>query len=244
MNKLSIEFMSFVLPAYNEEQIIESTLSKLNSNFSTKETPYEIVVIDDGSKDNTRNKALCYSTLNSQVKVLGYNKNEGKGYAITQGFKESKGDAIILFDSDSDIDPRQIQYFLDLLKKGDIVIGCKWHPKSVVKMPFMRRLLSHSFNFLTQLLTGLKVKDTQTGIKVLRRDAFADLFSQLCVKRYAFDVELLVLAKIYGLKIIEVPVNLTINHSFSFKNIWHMFIDLLGITYRLRIKKWYQRGLT
>ena len=107
----------------------------------------------------------------------------------------------------------------------------------------MRRLLSHGFNILAKLLTGVPVKDTQTGIKALRRDAFQNIFSRLCVKRYAFDVELLVLAKIYNLKIVEVPVNLNIDEPFNLQNILHMFLDLLGITYRLRIKKWYQRGI-
>jgi hypothetical protein len=88
------------------------------------------------------------------------------------------------------------------------------------------------------------VNDTQTGIKAVKRDAFLNVFNQLCVKRYAFDVELLVLAKIYGLKVTEVPVKLMINEPFKLKEAWHMFMDLLGIAYRLRIKKWYQRGIS
>jgi glycosyltransferase involved in cell wall biosynthesis len=229
MTEFKNQYVSFVLPAYNEGHL--------------NDLPYEIVVVDDGSSDNTRSKAICYSLYNKEVRVFGYNKNSGKGFAIKTGFRKAKGDAVIFFDSDSDIDPNQVRRFIDTLKYGDIVIGSKWHPDSVVKIPFVRRLLSHSFNFLTRLLTGIAVSDTQTGIKALRREAFLDVFNRLCVKRYAFDVELLVLAKIYGLKVIEVPVDLSIRESFSLKNIWRMFIDLLGITYRFRIKKWYQRGI-
>ncbi len=242
--KFNNHLISFVLPAYNEGQLIEHTLAKLNSDCEYNNLPYEIIVVDDGSIDNTRSKAMCYSLYNRQVKVFGYNKNSGKGFAIAKGFKQAKGDAVVLFDSDSDVDSVQIQRFLDLLKDGDIVIGSKWHPNSVVTIPVTRRLLSHSFNVLARFLTGISVKDSQTGIKVLKREAFLNVFSRLCVKRYAFDVELLVLAKIYGLKIVEVPVKLTINKQFSIRNICHMFIDLLGIAYRLRIKKWYQRGIT
>ncbi len=241
--QLYAPLVSFVLPAYNEGQLIEITLERLNNNFENNGLPFEIVVVDDGSIDNTRSKAICYSLDNQKVKVIGYKKNIGKGFAINTGFRNAKGDAVVLFDSDSDIDPKQIQRFIEPLKECDIVIGSKWHPDSVVQIPAMRRLLSHGFNILAKLLTGVPVKDTQTGIKALRRDAFQNIFSRLCVKRYAFDVELLVLAKIYNLKIVEVPVNLNIDEPFNLQNILHMFIDLLGITYRLRIKKWYQRGI-
>jgi glycosyltransferase involved in cell wall biosynthesis len=240
--QLYAPLISFVLPAYNEGKLIENTLERLNNNFENNGLPYEIVVVDDGSVDNTRSKAICYSLDNQKVKVIGYKKNIGKGFAINTGFRNSRGDAVVLFDSDLDIDPKQIQRFIEPLKDCDIVIGSKWHPDSNVKIPALRRLLSHGFNLLAKLLTGVPVKDTQTGIKALRRDAFQNVFSRLCVKRYAFDVELLVLAKIYNLKIVEVPVNLNINEPFSPRNIWRMFIDLLGITYRLRVKKWYQRG--
>jgi glycosyltransferase involved in cell wall biosynthesis len=241
--QLHVPLVSFVLPAYNEGRLIENTLQRLNNNFENNGLPFEIVVVDDGSIDNTRSRAICYSLDNKKVKVIGYKKNIGKGFAINTGFRIAKGDAVILFDSDSDIDTKQIQRFIDPLKEGDIVIGSKWHPDSMVNIPVARRLLSYGFNVLARLLTGVPVKDTQTGLKALRREAFQSIFSRLCVKRYAFDVELLVLAKIYGLKIIEVPVNLNITEPFSLRNIWRMFIDLLGIAYRLRIRKWYQRGI-
>lgn len=241
--QLCAPVISFVLPAYNEGQLIENTLERLNNNLENNGLPFEIVVVDDGSIDNTRSKAICYSLDNQKVKVIGYTKNIGKGFAINTGFRNSKGDSVVLFDSDLDIDPKQIQRFIAPLKDCDIVIGSKWHPDSVVKIPAIRRLLSHGFNVLARLLTGVQVKDTQTGIKALKRDAFQNIFSRLCVKRYAFDMELLVLAKIYNLKIVELPVRLEIKESFNLHKILRMFLDLLGITYRLRIKKWYQRGI-
>ena len=242
IERITSPFVTFVLPAYNESKMIENTLVSLNANFENTGLLYEIVVVDDGSVDDTRSKVMVFGQTNGNVNVISYGKNVGKGFAIKIGFRKAKGAAIIFLDSDSDIDTRQVKRFLDSLRTADIVIGSKRHPNSIVSVPLIRRLFSSSFNFLVQLLTGIRVGDTQTGIKAIKREAFLEIFDQLCVKRYAYDVELLVLAKIYGLKVSEVPVNLCINENFSLKESWHMLIDLLGITYRLRIRKWYQRG--
>ena len=97
---------------------------------------------------------------------------------------------------------------------------------------------------LVKLLTGLRVCDTQTGLKAVRRKALEPVFRELTVHRFAFDVELLVLANLYGLKIIELPVKIRLTKVlFSPFQVWKMFIDLLDITYRLKILKWYQRRL-
>lgn len=236
--------VSFVLPAFNEGAFIGDTLERLDSRFWGSAFPYEIVVVDDGSVDDTRVKALSYGAGKEHVRVIGYDKNVGKGFAIKKGFREAKGEAVVFFDSDSDIDVGQIQVCLDSLRNGDIAIGSKWLSSSVVEMSLMRRILSRGFNALAKLLTGVDVSDTQTGIKAVRRDAFSDVFGRLCVKRYAFDVELLVLAKLNGLRVTEIPVKLKLDGSFSLREVWRMFMDLLGISYRLRVKKWYARGIS
>jgi hypothetical protein len=129
------------------------------------------------------------------------------------------------------------------LANADIVVGSKWHRDSVVEVSFVRGFLSRGFNVLVRLLTGVQVSDTQTGIKAVRREAFCEVFRRLSVKRYAFDVELLVLAKVFGLRVVELPVKLKLSSRFSFGEIWRMLLDLLGIAYRLRVKRWYQRGI-
>jgi hypothetical protein len=135
-----------------------------------------------------------------------------------------------------------VKRYVDALREGDIVIGSKWHKDSVVQVPPMRRFLGHGFNVLVKLLTGIRVADTQTGIKAIRREAFDRVFRSMSVKRYAFDVELLVVAKVFDLRVVELPVRLTMSNGFRLREIWRMFLDLLGITYRLRIKRWYQSG--
>jgi hypothetical protein len=90
-------------------------------------------------------------------------------------------------------------------------------------------------------MTGLRIRDTQTGLKAIRKTAVDEILSRLAVKRYAFDVELLTLANLYNLKVIELPVNIQMGGLFNLREVWKMFVDLLGITYRLRIAKYYQR---
>jgi glycosyltransferase involved in cell wall biosynthesis len=203
---------------------------------------YEVVVVDDGSVDDTRLKVLNYAAQSWNVRVFGYDRNVGKGFAVKSGFWKSVGDAVVFVDSDSDIDVGQFRRYVDALADADIVVGSKWHRDSVVEVSFVRGFLSRGFNVLVRLLTGVRVSDTQAGIKAVRREAFCEVFRRLSVKRYAFDVELLVLAGVFGLRVVELPVKLKLSSRFGFGEIWRMLLDLLGIAYRLRIKKWYQRS--
>jgi glycosyltransferase involved in cell wall biosynthesis len=235
--------VSFVLPAFNEGAVIKRSLERLDRVANGNCFLYEIVVVDDGSVDDTRLKALQYANRNSHVRVVGYDRNLGKGFAIRHGFWKSKGDIIVFVDSDSEIDYEIVRRYVEALKNADIVIGSKWHKDSIIDANCLRKFLSRGFNVIVRLLTGMRVSDTQCGIKAVRRTVFEKIFRRLSVKRYAFDVELLALAKLYSLRIVELPVKLKLDSKFSFREIWHMFLDLLGIAYRLRVRKWYQRGV-
>jgi hypothetical protein len=89
----------------------------------------------------------------------------------------------------------------------------------------------------------MPLKDTQSGLKAMKKSVFIDIFPRLAVKRYAFDVELLAVAHLYGLKVVEMPVNIKLDAKFKLNDMWHMFVDLLGIAYKLRVTHWYQRQL-
>ena len=233
--------LSFVIPAYNEEVFIEDTLGTLDLAIKEKMFQYEIVVVDDGSKDKTFTKAMEYSKRNGHVKVIRYARNTGKGFAIKTGVMESTGDVVIFIDGDMEIDLNTLSTYIEALENADIVIATKWHPNSTVSMPLNRKILSRTFNVLVRILVGFNLKDTQVGLKVMKRSAVDKIFPRLAVKRYAFDVELLTLAHLYGLKIVEMPVKLNLDSSFKPKDAWRMFVDLLGIAYRLRVIRWYQR---
>jgi len=235
--------LSFVIPAYNEEESIEDALGTIDEVVKNRKLPYEIIVVNDGSKDKTLPRAITYAGRNGHVKVVSYTPNVGKGYAVKAGFMQTTGEVVVFVDSDMDIDLGMISSYVDALENGDIVVATKWHPDSVVNIPLTRRILSHGFNMLVRILTGAKLNDTQVGLKVMKKSAFVNIFPRLAVKRYAFDVELLAVASLYGLKIVEMPTQLRIRNSFHVKEILHMFVDLLGIAYRLRVLRWYQRAI-
>jgi len=235
--------VSVILPAYNEEGIIGEAIKRVDEVLRETGFNYEIIVVDDGSNDATRSRALKYARNNSHVKVVSHPNNMGKGAAVRTGFSNSTGDLIAFIDADLEINPKQLQVYFRALENADIAIGSKWHPKSNVKTTFTRRLLSRSFYALARLLVGIRVSDTQVGLKAFKREALENILRVQLVKRYAFDVELLAVASLLNLKIVELPVNLSLQSRFSIREVWRMLMELLGITYRLRVTKWYQRCL-
>jgi len=235
--------LSLVMPAYNEGEAIEEVICRVDNVVREMGLKYELIIVDDGSIDNTRMKANNYARNNGHVKVVGYNNNVGKGFALKTGFSHASGEMVVFMDSDVDINPKQIAHYVEALKGADVVVASKWHPQSKVDTPLLRRVLSHGFNVLVKLLVGLRLSDTQTGLKAIRRGAFVSVFPRLTVKRYAFDVEMLALANLLGLKVVELPINIRIRNLLCLQEVWMMFLDLLGITYRLRVLRWYQRSL-
>jgi glycosyltransferase involved in cell wall biosynthesis len=235
--------LSIVVPAFNEEEFIEDTLEYIDNVVMHKNLAYEIIVVDDGSEDKTFEKAKNYAGKNGHVRVIGYGKNVGKGHAVKIGFMQAIGNIVFFTDSDRDIDLEKISDYIEALKCGDIVIASKKHKASQVDVPISRRVLSECFNGLVRILTGVPLKDTQSGLKAMKKNAFVDIIPRLAVKRYAFDVELLAVANLFDLKVVELPVNIKLDASFKPKEMWRMFIDLLGIAYRLRILHWYQRPI-
>jgi glycosyltransferase involved in cell wall biosynthesis len=198
--------LSVVMPAYNEGGKIETSLEKVDFFVQKTGFQYEVIVVDDGSLDDTSRKAVHYANKNGHVRIVSYKNNSGKGHAVKTGFAYARSDVIVIMDGDLDVEPKQILPFVKALEHADIVISSKWHPRSKVEMCSVRKFLSHGFNVLVRLLTGVEFRDTQTGLKAVKRKQFAKIFSNLKVKRFAFDVELLVYAKECGLKVMELPV--------------------------------------
>lgn len=232
--------LSFVLPAYNEGDNIREVIERMDNAMKGSGITYEVIVVNDGSKDETGKKAIEIAQCNGHVKVISYHKNMGKGYALKTGFFNAAGDTVAFIDSDLDIDPMQIKQYIHALNYGDIAVASKKHPQSHVEKTLLRGFLSSGFNIMVRLLTGLRLGDTQSGLKAGKWKSLEKVFSVLSVKRFAFDAELLAVANLYGLRIIEMPVNIRLtNGFFNPKEILRMLIDLLGITYRLRVSKLY-----
>ena len=240
------EKISVLIPAFNEEEGIITTINETIKVLNELENDYEVIIVDDGSKDNTYeivSKNLL--NFNGKVKIEKYGKNIGKGYAIKHGFNFVTGDYVLFLDADMDIHPNQINIFLDLMRKNDadIVMGSKRHKNSVVDYPLSRKIYSNIYYFLIKILFGLPVRDTQTGFKLFRYSSLKNSIKKIVIKKYAFDLELLVVSKIQKCKIIECPIILKPTRNYynriGFKAIMNIIIDTMAIFYRYRILKYY-----
>ncbi len=235
---------SVVMPAYMKENVIQDALFHTEKVLSDFGVPYEIIVVDDGSTDRTRKNASLYDSSN--VVVVGYDDNRGKGDAIKYGCSYVTGDIVAFMDADTDLCPSHLEGFIRTMhdKKADVVVGSKLHPDSSVDYPLFRRILSHGYRYFNKLLFNLDVRDTQVGQKLFRKEVLDDIMPRVLVKRYAFDLELLVNAQHLGYKIVEAPIKLDYDFSGSSVNIravWKIFVDTCAIFYRLRILKYYDR---
>lgn len=179
---------------------------------------------------------------NNKVKLVTYDNNKGKGHALKMGFLRVTGQFTFFIDGDLEIRAKELLSFVAGLGSSDIVIGSKRHPDSSVHAPVVRRVLSLGFNFLERLLTGVKATDTQAGVKAAKSSVLYKILPLLSVKKYAFDAELLAVASLLNFRIEELPVEVKLAASFKLGEVFRMFVDLLGISYRLRVKRWYQQN--
>lgn len=232
--------ISIIIPVYNKAKELHQTVEKVTETMLKHGLEYEVIIINDGSIDNTYEKALSLAQQKHDIKILSYQINKGKGYALQYGFKSARGDLIVFQDADLDLPPFQIIRFLEYMEKenADVVIGNKWHPLSRVNMPRKRIFLSKSYSLFVKLLFGLRARETQVGLKLFKREVLDKIMPTLVVKKYAFDVELLVSAHQLGYNIVESPVELDYQNDsrITLKDILNIFIDTLGVFYRLRIR--------
>ena len=234
--------ISVIIPVYNEESKIHSLLAHIKEILSETLLEYELILINDGSTDNSEHVISEEGKLDKRVKVLSYKENKGKGHAVKMGVLNSKGDVVSFLDGDLDISPAQIKNYIRELEGCDLVIASKTHPLSIITAPFVRKMLSKMFSILVRVAVGINIKDTQSGLKIGNGNALRKIFNVMLVKRYAFDVEMLAIASKLNLKIKESPINMTLNSSFNIAEMIKMFIDVLGISYRLRIIRFYQKS--
>ena len=234
--------VTILLPAFNEEANIKHSLEAVSRHLSGMGLRYEIVVIDDGSRDGTRLKA-AEEMERLPVKVVGYGVNRGKGGALKYGSRFASGEVTVFMDCDGEIDPLDLARYHEALRTADLAIGSKRHAGSHVDVPLERKFLSFGFNYLVRLLTGIRYSDTQSGLKAFRTSSLKKIMPLVSVKKYAFDVEILTVASLMRMQVAEMPVRIRLSARFGAHGVLRMLVDLLGIAYRLRIKRWYQRNL-
>jgi glycosyltransferase involved in cell wall biosynthesis len=236
--------LSVIVPAYREGRRIYRNLSRLVGELDKLDVSYEIVVVSDGNTDSTVREATRVES--PAIKVFHYPMNVGKGFALSFGVDQSIGELVTFIDADMELDPANIRGFIDLMQTGgcDAVIGSKRHPESKVAYPIFRRLQSATYQLLVRLLFNLNVRDTQTGLKLFRQRVLQEAMPLLAIKKFAFDLELLVVARQLGYqKVCEAPITLDY-HFESTVNVhaaWRVLWDTAAIFYRLRILRYYER---
>ena len=241
------EKFSVIMPAYNEAGCIKSSIEEVAKTFKEFGCRWELIIFDDGSSDQTYEKALELKEKYPKELIVRRNfRNIGKGRALKKSIRYATGDYVIFLDADMDLHPRQIQTFYDILKleDADAVTGSKQHPNSVVAYPFMRKVMSFVYYILIRILFNLPCRDTQTGLKLFKAEVLKKVFSRLLVRKFAFDLELLVNIHHLGYTIVEAPVILDmqcIGSRISLKAIIAIIWDTLAIWCRMYIRKYYDR---
>ena len=245
--------LSVVMPLYHLAAEAEDNLRQVAGLFERHGVNVELVPVDDGSGDGTdavlaRLASMGDGYAHVTVKPVVCRRNGGKGAALRAGFDASTGAYVMLLDGDLDIHPRQTPCFFEAMVEGraDIVVGSKRHKRSVVQYPWHRRLVSAVYFTLVKLFIGLPVTDTQTGMKLFKREVLGPALARMLVKTYAFDLELLSIAHSRGAKIVEAPVRIRFGNKFGalkVSTVRQMAKDSLAVFYRLRVLKYYARAM-
>lgn len=231
--------LSVVIPAYNEEKRIVETLEAVNEFLSKQSYDYEILVVVDGAKDNTAEVVRQLEAHMPKARLIDNKENHGKGWVVRQGLLEATGDIRVFMDADNSTTVDHITSFLPYFEQGfDVVIGSRRIEGSniAVHQSFIRDFLGGVFRFIVHTLVPLHVTDSQCGFKAFTARAAETIFPKQTIDRWAFDVEILALARKFGFKIKEAPVR-WVNDGAStvkFSGMVHMLIEILQV----RINLW------
>lgn len=242
--------LSIIVPVYKQEKTIKRDLEYIKSVVEKIRYKSEIICVIDGEVDNSFAIAKKFSREHSNIRVIGYPTNKGKGNAVRYGMAHSSGKIIAFIDSGMDINPNGLSMLLEHFEwyKADIIVGSKLHPVSKVSYPWQRRILSLLYRILIRLLFGLKIKDTQAGIKFFDRKVLEKVLPRLIIKKFAFDIEILSVANYLGFnRIFEAPIDVSLDFGGGsiitskkfLKHIFSMLYDTFAVFYRLKITKYY-----
>ncbi len=202
--------ISIIIPAYNEGARIGATLDKILAYLKQRGWgDAEIIVVNDGSYDNTVEIVRECAAKNPGVRLLENPGNRGKGYSVRSGMLHAEGETLLFSDADlsSPIEEAS-KLFAAIAAGSDIAIGSRWLQSELQtqKQPLYRQLLGRVFNLLLRIILGLKFKDTQCGFKAFTRRSAQVIFPRQQIERWGFDPELLFLARKFGFRVTEVPV--------------------------------------
>ncbi|MDO8503273.1 MAG: glycosyltransferase [bacterium] len=245
---MSKRLLSVIVPAYKQEKTIRHDLENIADTLDQglKDYDYEIICVMDGALDNTLREAK--KVKSGKIQAVGYKENQGKGYAVRFGMSRSRGDLVSFLDAGMEISPKSIMMLMAHMEwyNADVIIGSKRHPASRVNYPFLRHVLSIGYHWGVKILFGLPITDTQSGIKIFKREVLKKILPRLLVKKYAMDIEMLAVAKRLGFdRIYEAPIEVTFDREtsrISWRTVARQAWDTLAVFYRLRILRYYDDG--
>ncbi len=225
---MSHPYLSIIIPAYNEANRIGRTLDSLSAYLRHVPYEYEVIVVSDGSTDQTANIVQSYAAENPRFVLIKNPKNQGKGYAVKCGMLSARGDYRLFMDADNSVDISQVPPFLEAAAAGSgVVIGSIALGRSAVEHNGRyRRILGSIAKSLIHAVAAPGVQDTQRGFKLFTRDAAMLIFPKQPVNGFGFDIELLVIAQVNGLRITELPVEW--DNPAGSKVSWKSYVATLG----------------
>ena len=200
---------SIIIPAYNDAARLGSTLERVLSYVSGHGRDAEVIVVDDGSRDSTRELVSGYAQAHPQLRLLENGRNRGKGYSVRHGMLEASGELLLFSDADLSAPIEEADKLFRAIESGaDMAIGSRWLKPELQqhRQSLLRQFYGRLFNLALRILLGLRYKDTQCGFKAFHRRAAQIIFPQQRIERWAFDPELLYLAQKAELKVEEVPI--------------------------------------
>jgi len=231
--------LSVIIPAYNEEKRLPKTLKEIDKYLKVQSYDYEIIVVNDGSKDKTGEVVNRLKPEIKNLKLIDNKINQGKGAVVKQGMLEAKGDFRIFTDADNSTSLDQIEKMWPYFNEGyDVVIGSRDAKGAVLDPPqnFFRQFVGDGFRIFRKIIVGLwNIQDTQCGFKAFTKKAAQTIFPKCKINRFAFDPEILIIAKQLGFKIKEIPVywKNDPDSKVKFKSMIKMAIDLFKIRWNM-----------
>ncbi len=227
--------LSIVIPAFNEARRLGPTLRRVVDYLRQESIVYEVLVVDDGSTDSTAEVAGQFAS--EGVRVLRQEQNRGKGAVLKVGALASRGDAVLLLDADLSTPIEELSKLRPYLAQAELVLGSRAVDRSLIALhqPFYREMMGRIFNLLIRLLGVRGLRDTQCGFKLLDGKAARRLFAEIQIERFAYDVELVVLARRHGYRVDEVGVRWADSPSSRVNPVtdsFHMFWDVLALRWR------------
>ncbi len=228
--------LTLVMPCYNEGTRVYRNLLETVTQLERFCDSFRIVAVNDGSTDDTLSEIKRAMEQDKRIALISYEQNMGKGFAVKRGMASAKSKYVAFLDADLELPPYLLKDFITAAEEGnDIVIGSKMHPDSQVEYPFLRKVMSTGYYWFLKIVFGLKLKDTQTGIKLFKTEKIKPVLKVMRTSRFSFDIEMLAIADKKGLSIKEMPVvvnfsrNKTDKSKISLASIYEMVRDTMRI---------------